>query len=70
MIKGQAMIIEPLGNGWLVRPLHMHGVPFELQKHARVLNDLGVAASASDAFASSLATFVVDHFGADEVGEA
>ncbi len=65
MVKGQAMIIEPMGNGWLVRPLNMHGVPFDLRKHARVFNDLGVAASASDAFASSLATFVVEHFSAD-----
>lgn len=64
MKPGESIVIEVVGNGWLVRPLHMTpqtGYAENGYGIIQVFNDLGVAVPLQGN-AQSLTSFIEQHF--------
>lgn len=67
MIPGEAIVLERVGNGWLVRPFKLGSRTADGLCIFQVFNDLGVAVSVDDK--QSLCTFVEQHFRPHVEGE-
>lgn len=64
MKPGISIVIEVVGNGWLVRPLHLTPeMDYSVMGYGavQVFNDLGVAVPTQDS-AQSLTSFIEAHF--------